>query len=1681
MGRKKQANPRRSGALIIENNGNVDPKQEADENRQKGKVELVDTEQPFFVEVDGASWHSDEHLDISEVVLIDLNLREGFAGYRISEDSKYSLRFRVCNVNEFVSRIKLGHWPVLSSSDVSLEFVEKSICDGAEKESVMLSGSFDGPDVGISALVHLASLKFMTLRPAMLVTLSESLPSFRVRVEILKSVFHDCESLLENTRQLWKKSMMNVMAWLRPEVMTSEAKYGIIEPMNMEVDLYLLTEDEASRSRKRARFDVAGFYEAIKPSKENSMLEDEIPDLLPVLRPYQRRAAYWMVKREKGDSRSLDEWERSMLSSPLCVPVDFLDTYSKMYFNPFGGNVSLHPKSTSPYVYGGILADEMGLGKTVELLACIFAHQKPESEGGVFNDNVAKVTTDEKVSLRRLKRERVECICGAVSENRKYKGLWVQCDMCDAWQHSECVGYSPRGKAQKVSESADEQGLQKQIRRKETTNIVVREGEHICLPCSELLQATDSPIATGATLIVCPVPILSQWHSEIIRHTRPGSLKLCIYEGVRNPSLSNTSRVDINELVCADIVLTTYDVLKEDLSHDSDRHEGDRRFLRFQKRYPVIPTLLTRIFWWRVCLDEAQMVESNTAAATEMAMRLYAKHRWCITGTPIQRKLDDIYGLLRFLKLSPFNVLRWWVEVIQDPYERQDGGAMEFTHKFFKQIMWRSSKIHVADELYLPPQEECVSWLTFSPIEEHFYQRQHETCTSYASEVLESLKEDFLKREIPGCGFSSGATFDPIITHTEAAKLLNSLLKLRQACCHPQVGSFGLRSLQQAPMTMEEILNVLISKTKTEGEEVLRMLVSALNGLAGIAIIEEKLSQAVSLYKEALDITKEHSEDFRLDPLLSIHIHHNLAEILLKVTTSSEQLPVEIQQLSGSYEKASKVHSIEICDQSNVKEQKLEDLENSEINAGNLPDTASDLSENGTSNDQDYNGQCHMSSGTFNEQSLRIECEKLKQKYLSAFTTKLSAAQQEFRKSYMQVCDALSDINNEHRVWWLEALHHAEQNKDFSNELIRKIEDAISGSLKNRRPLQMSSWFQSITALKYHIQTGLDLLESVRGKLLDRLLEIDQTMEKPNEEDIKRVRYCRNCQVIGNGPICVHCELEDLFQDYEARLFRVNKNDGEMVTSAEEAIVLKKKKSALNRFYWNLLQPNKNSTSSDVDNKELKRGVQETIVVSKSPSQLEVALGVIKSCCKAQLRKEGMSAATKQLQILEGMRKEYRHARLLAIAQAQVLNAHDELKMATTRLHIRESENDKSIDALSPNELASASVQNTSDKFMSMTLLSSTKGKLRYLKGLVLSKNKVPMESSDNSALTQDMSTMSTSIEQKSTFVPKADEDACPICQERLSNQKMVFQCGHVTCCKCLFAMTEQSLRHGTKSRNKWVMCPTCRQHTDVVNIALADDRQISPNSAILHTIQGGDNCEASLTVQGSYGTKIEAVARRILGIKSADPKAKVLVFSSWNDVLDVLEHAFTANDITYIRMKGGRKSHVAISEFRGQKTGGKGIKEMHMQKPEPKFVQVLLLLIQHGANGLNLLEAQHVILVEPLLNPAVEAQAISRVHRIGQEKRTLVHRFIVKNTVEESIYKLNRSRNSNGFVGNTRNQDQPVLTLKDLESLFAAVPSSTIPKTDENRTKSQTLRHLPPSMAAAIAAERRLRENSAA
>ncbi|KAL5991336.1 hypothetical protein ACLOJK_012243 [Asimina triloba] len=490
MGKRKQSRPTKSGGILSDFNATDSTEQNLENAEHLGPTDstergsIVDPSKHFYVEVDRSCWQLAEHFDIAEVVLLDIKFADGFSDYKLAEDcqqeSNLSLRFRVCTSEDHSFR--LGHWPIISAGNITLELVQENYqADEKKTLDVIFFGSFDGPDEGVSGLVYLASQKFLTLRPILKARYLENGLSYRMRVEILKSAFDACGSLLENTRQPWRKSMMNVISWLRPEVTAQEAKYGTSK-MRTEVHEDYVEMTANCVSRNRARFDAAGFYEAIRPSKGEQMLEHELPDLCPQLRPYQRRASFWMVQREIGTAAALSDNNQDRLF------------------------------------------DEMGLGKTVELLACIFAHRKLSSECGILFDEEIRNDGSHKSNMRRLKIERIECICGAVNESPKYKGLWVQCDVCDAWQHADCVGYSPRSETSEscrvsVGKHKKNQSMKSKSHsgKKDDTNIVLMDGNYICSLCSELIEATGSTITSGATLIVCPGPILQQWHSEITR------------------------------------------------------------------------------------------------------------------------------------------------------------------------------------------------------------------------------------------------------------------------------------------------------------------------------------------------------------------------------------------------------------------------------------------------------------------------------------------------------------------------------------------------------------------------------------------------------------------------------------------------------------------------------------------------------------------------------------------------------------------------------------------------------------------------------------------------------------------------------------------------------------------------------------------------------------------------------------------------------------------------------------------------------------------------------------------------------------------------------------------------------------------------------------------------------------
>ena len=67
----------------------------------------------------------------------------------------------------------------------------------------------------------------------------------------------------------------------------------------------------------------------------------------------------------------------------------------------------------------------------------------------------------------------------------------------------------------------------------------------------------------------------------------------------------------------------------------------------------------------------------------------------------------------------------------------------------------------------------------------------------------------------------------------------------------------------------------------------------------------------------------------------------------------------------------------------------------------------------------------------------------------------------------------------------------------------------------------------------------------------------------------------------------------------------------------------------------------------------------------------------------------------------------------------------------------------------------------------------------------------------------------------------------------------------------------------------------------------------------------------------------------------------------------------------------------------------------------------VFLMSIKSGACGINLTQANHVFLVEPCINPALEKQAIGRVHRMGQKRTVQVFKLVLKGTVDENMMKV--------------------------------------------------------------------------
>jgi len=428
------------------------------------------------------------------------------------------------------------------------------------------------------------------------------------------------------------------------------------------------------------------------------------------LHMYQKQALTWMKYREGclENQRLYDKLnEEIRLLNDLFEEIVLIDG-SKIYFNPFNGEITLDFPLSKP-TKGGILADEMGLGKTVMTIALIHAHCR----------EAKKKEKEEK------KKE----------TSQKKKGRRRASDSDDEEDEEE---------QQEPEPDDDHHGSE--YDENDIDNIASKRGPKKNKKVKKSFGSLQPAVSSGkaGTLIVVPVTVLTQWEDEIYTHSHEGTMKVLQYYG-------GARAFKKNKIEDFDVVLTTYGVLSADFTKkEKDSKNTSKTLFDYE--------------WFRVILDEAHNVKEKSTRAAKAACGLNTSYRWCLSGTPIQNKIDDIFSIIKFLRVDTWGEYFLWNTYINKHVSNDE--SFELLRNILRPILLRRTKKSTYSDgtciLALPPKEIKTHTISLTNEEKQIY--------------------DYL--------FYRGKNqFDQIVNggtlQYEYAHIFELLMRLRQVCNHP--------------------------------------------------------------------------------------------------------------------------------------------------------------------------------------------------------------------------------------------------------------------------------------------------------------------------------------------------------------------------------------------------------------------------------------------------------------------------------------------------------------------------------------------------------------------------------------------------------------------------------------------------------------------------------------------------------------------------------------------------------------------------------------------------------------------------------------------------------------------------------------------------------------------------------
>lgn len=264
---------------------------------------------------------------------------------------------------------------------------------------------------------------------------------------------------------------------------------------------------------------------------------------------------------------------------------------------------------------------------------------------------------------------------------------------------------------------------------------------------------------------------MRQWQKEIERHVHPRHrLSVHLYH-------ASGKNVDFAKLRSFDVVLTTFGSLtsefkQKESSRESMLHEQDMRNPTVHRKPKDKLALLGHeCMWYRIIIDEAHNIKNRNGKQSRACADLMAQHRLCMTGTPMMNSVDELYALLRFLKVDPYQAWSKFSVEISKPLKNNHPAtqkqALQRVQILLRSIMLRRTKTSTVDGQpisTLPPKHIIIDNVQF---EDDEYALYHALQTKTQLQMNKYLEKGTVT--------------------SNYASVLVLLLRLRQACCHPHL------------------------------------------------------------------------------------------------------------------------------------------------------------------------------------------------------------------------------------------------------------------------------------------------------------------------------------------------------------------------------------------------------------------------------------------------------------------------------------------------------------------------------------------------------------------------------------------------------------------------------------------------------------------------------------------------------------------------------------------------------------------------------------------------------------------------------------------------------------------------------------------------------------------------------